>query len=65
LRLCLEKLPANQRELVDAAYAPGQRIDELAPRVGLTAMAVYKRLHRIRMALVDCTRKVMRKEGWT
>lgn len=64
LRLCLEKLPADQRRLVDAAYAPGSRIDELACRTGRTAMAVYKRMHRIRMALVDCTRTVMRKEGW-
>ncbi len=65
LRLCLEKLPADQRRLVDAAYSHGSRIDELACRTGRTVMAVYKRLHRIRMALVDCTRTVMRKEGWT
>jgi len=28
-------------------------------------MAVYKRLHRIRLALVECARGVMLKEGWT
>jgi hypothetical protein len=39
--------------------------NELARRAGRTATAIYKRLHRIRMALVDCTRAVMRKEGWT
>jgi RNA polymerase sigma-70 factor (ECF subfamily) len=65
LRLCLEKLPTDQRQLVDAAYAPGGRIDQLARLAGQTATAFYKRLHRIRMALVECTRAVMRKEGWT
>ncbi|MBM3889062.1 MAG: sigma-70 family RNA polymerase sigma factor [Verrucomicrobia bacterium] len=65
LRLCLEKLPAEQRQLVGAAYAPGSRIDELARRAGQTAMALYKRLHRIRMALVECTRTVMLREGWS
>jgi RNA polymerase sigma-70 factor (ECF subfamily) len=65
LRLCLEKLPADQRQLLDTAYAPGSRIGELARRAGQTAMALYKRLHRIRMALVDCTRAVMLKEGWS
>jgi len=65
LRLCLEKLPADQRQLVDTAYAPGSRIEELARRTGQTAMALYKRLHRIRMALVECTRHVMLKEGWS
>jgi RNA polymerase sigma-70 factor (ECF subfamily) len=65
LRFCLEKLPSDQRRLVDAAYAPGGRIDELARRIGRTPMAVYKQLHRIRIALVDCTRGVLQKEGWT
>jgi RNA polymerase sigma-70 factor (ECF subfamily) len=65
LRFCLEKLPEEQRRLMDAAYAPGARIDELARCAGQTAMAVYKRLHRIRIALVECTRAVMRKEGWS
>ena len=65
LRLCLEKQPADQRQLVDSAYAPGSRIDELARRTGQTAMAMYKRLHRIRLTLVDCTRALMLKEGWS
>ena len=65
LRLCLDKLPLDQRQLVDAAYASGSRIDELARGAGQTAMAFYKRLHRIRLALVECTRAVMLKEDWS
>jgi RNA polymerase sigma-70 factor (ECF subfamily) len=52
---CLRKLPATQRALVEAAYAPGVRIDDLATSMGRTAMSLYKLLHRIRMSLVECT----------
>jgi RNA polymerase sigma-70 factor (ECF subfamily) len=57
LRHCLQKLPIDQRSLVDSAYAPSVRIDELATRIGLSAMALYKKLHRIRMLLVECTHR--------
>ena len=62
LRLCLEKLPPDQRQLVGSAYASGSRIDDLAARMGRTAMALYKQLHRIRLALIECTRRVLAKE---
>lgn len=54
---CLQKLPEEQRQLVRAAYAPGVQIDTLAAQLGRTAMALYKSLHRIRLALADCTRR--------
>ena len=57
LELCLQKLDAKQRELVLHAYAPGVRIDQLALERGQTAMALYKVLHRVRLALVACTRR--------
>lgn len=63
LDVCLQKLPSDQRSLVEAAYAPGVRMDELATRIGRTAMAVYKSLHRIRMMLTDCTKRELSKEG--
>ena len=56
---CLHKLPVPQRKLVDAAYAPLVRMDELARQIGLTAMALYKKLHRIRMQLTECTQREM------
>ena len=65
LRQCLDKLPAEQRRLVDSAYAPQTRIHELAAAFGQSAAALYKRLHRIRLALVECTRGVLTKEGWS
>ena len=65
LEECLHKLPADQRNLVCSAYAPGVRIDQLAEQQGRSAMALYKTLHRIRLALVECTRAFLSREGLT
>ncbi len=65
LEECLGKLPPSHRQLIRSAYAPGVRIDELAARQGRSAMSVYKLLHRIRMALIECTRAVLAREGVT
>jgi RNA polymerase sigma-70 factor (ECF subfamily) len=54
LEACLAKLPERQRLLVQAAYAPNTRIDEMANATGRTAMSLYKALHRIRLALAAC-----------
>jgi RNA polymerase sigma-70 factor (ECF subfamily) len=59
---CLEKLPATQRELVLTAYTKGTRIDELAVKRGLTPMALYKLLHRIRLALLECVERKLAEE---
>ena len=63
LESCLTKLPLAQRALLEAAYAPGVRIDEMARESGRTAMSIYKALHRIRIVLVDCVRQTMAAEG--
>lgn len=62
LEECLGKLSAEQRELVDSAYQPGNRIDALALRQGRSAMALYKTLHRIRIALMECTQRILARE---
>ena len=60
---CLGKLEPAQRKLLEAAYEPGARIDELAVTMGRTPMSFYKSLHRIRLALMDCTQRVLTREG--
>lgn len=65
LDTCLQKLPEEQRQLVQAAYAPGVKIESLAAQLGRTAMALYKTLHRIRLTLMDCTRRVLATEELT
>ena len=62
LEHCLEKLPQPQRELVLTAYTKGTRMDDLASRRGETAMAIYKKLHRIRQALLECVRRTLAQE---
>jgi RNA polymerase sigma-70 factor (ECF subfamily) len=59
LDACLRKLRSDQLALVMAAYAPDARIDEVARGIGRTAMAVYKSLHRIRIALAACIRETI------
>jgi RNA polymerase sigma-70 factor, ECF subfamily len=61
---CLQKLPGPQRALVLAAYAAGVRMDELAAQRGQTAMSLYKVLHRIRRALLECVRRAAAREGF-
>lgn len=63
LEHCLRKLPAAQRSLVEAAYQGGEQIGELAGRMGRSAMSLYKTLHRIRMALIECTQRELAREG--
>lgn len=65
LEECLRKLPVPQRVLVETAYAPGVRIDEVAEKTGRTAMSLYKALHRIRLVLMDCTQRVLAREAAT
>ena len=56
---CLQKLPAAQRELVLSAYTKGTRMDDLAARRGQPPMSLYKLLHRIRLALLDCVERTI------
>jgi RNA polymerase sigma-70 factor (ECF subfamily) len=65
LEACLERLPAAQRQLVRAAYAPGTRINDVAGSLQESVAAIYKRLHRIRLSLVECTRRQIAAEGWS
>lgn len=54
LALCLDKLPARQRELVDAYYRSGSKIRDFAALRGLAVEALYKSLQRIRTRLETC-----------
>ncbi|MEI7728862.1 MAG: sigma-70 family RNA polymerase sigma factor [Verrucomicrobiota bacterium] len=65
LETCLQKLPEPQRKLVLSAYAKGTRMDELAAQRGQTAMSLYKLLHRIRQALLECVRRTIAREELT
>ncbi len=57
LETCLQKLTTQQRDLVLRAYAPQANMGDLAGERGQTPMSLYKVLHRIRQALLDCVRR--------
>lgn len=59
---CVQKLAPEQRALVHSAYAPGARIEALSEQMGATSMALYKKLHRIRLALSECVRRALHRE---
>lgn len=60
---CLEKLPGDQRELVLEAYSPNVRIQQVAEQSGRTVSAFYQWLHRLRLRLLECTRRTLEAEG--
>lgn len=64
LHHCLDRLPEAKRAFIIQAYTAGQSIDDLARAVGQTAMSFYKRLHRLRVILVTCTRDALQRGGW-
>lgn len=61
---CLEKLPATQRALVTAVYHTGTKIEQVAQVMGKTPMSLYKLLHRIRVALLNCVTSKLKREGY-
>lgn len=57
LQRCLEELQPHHRHLLTERYQEGVPTDELARRLGKTADAVRRMLHRIRLALYDCVQR--------
>jgi RNA polymerase sigma-70 factor, ECF subfamily len=53
---CLQKLPAYQRELIEARYAADGSVTRLAESWGKTESAISQSLYRIRTALSRCIR---------
>lgn len=51
---CLNKLPAEQRSMVEGYYYRRDSVEKLAEESGRTVAAAYKTLQRIRQALQTC-----------
>lgn len=60
---CLQRLPANQRDLVRARYAPDGSVSGLAKAAGRTEAAISQSLYRIRTALGRCVQARLSGEG--
>lgn len=57
LAICLKKLPKHLRELVRSTYESDVKVSELAGKLNQTPMALYKKLHRARQSLMECTQR--------
>lgn len=65
LDACLDKLPADQRQIVDGYYFQQRSIDTVAAEAKRTVVAAYKALQRIRHALEECIERAERAEAVT
>jgi RNA polymerase sigma-70 factor (ECF subfamily) len=62
LATCLQKLSAEQRELVMRRYEPGASVNAIASEGETTPKAISDRLRRIRHALLLCIQRAIAQE---
>lgn len=60
---CLNKLPKEQRSLVEGYYYRRDSIEKLAETSSRTVAATYKTLQRVRQALQSCIENAAKPEG--
>ena len=65
LERCLNKLPEEQRSLVEGYYYRRDGIEKLAEDSSRTVAATYKILQRVRQALQVCIENAVKPEGLT
>src|SRR3954453_14249048 len=63
LARCIERLPADRRQLLRLRYTDGLGIEAIAGQLGGTEGAIYRALSRIRQALHDCVSRARLLEG--
>jgi RNA polymerase sigma-70 factor (ECF subfamily) len=59
LATCLQKLPAEQCELIGRRYEPDGSVNAIAESLGSTPKAISERLRRIRHALLQCIQRTL------
>jgi len=57
LASCLMKLSAQDRDLVERAYQPSVKIQDVAEASGRTLRGFYQWLYRVRRLLLECVRR--------
>ncbi len=57
---CLRKLPPEQGQLIEDFYKGERSMKELARVYRKSAMALYQRIHRLRVVLLECVQKELK-----
>lgn len=60
LRECLEKIEGPSRDLLNARYAVGKTVREIAKETGRGYSALTMQLHRLRSSLAGCIQQTLR-----
>lgn len=63
LRLCLRKISARRRQVLELRYTGGLSIAEIAQRISSSSNAVKIVLHRVRADLEECIRRQLAQEN--
>jgi RNA polymerase sigma-70 factor, ECF subfamily len=62
LQICMDRLSAPDRELLNLCYGEPLSIKEIAERLGRSADSIYHSLQRIRYALLECINRTVARE---
>ncbi len=63
LAACLQKLDTARRGLIMRFYGGTETMSDIAADMGLSTGTVKVRIHRTRLALADCMKQTMHREG--
>ena len=63
LAVCLEKVPAPVRRLLEMRYEKGQTVQDIARRTGRSVHTLYKAFEKARHWLLDCINQTLADEG--
>jgi len=60
---CVQKLRADDRELVERVYGQGVDVGQLAEQTGREKTSIYRSLRRIRQLLFECVERTLGAQG--
>jgi len=63
LEICIEKLPARSRKMLELRYGESLAVSEIAQQVNATTAAVFKILSRLRGSLLECIERQLGRAG--
>ncbi len=63
LKTCMEKLPENDRRMIQMQYEHGLTIKAIAEKINQSVHVLYKKFSRIHRSLMQCVNKTVAAEG--